>query len=64
MIFVKHLLLVAFISFPFVSIAQRNKQTENKVFNHLDIALTAGTTGLGMRQWETARSLIFNHISI
>lgn len=48
MIFVKHLLLVAFISFPFVSIAQRNKQTENKVFNHLDIALTAGTTGLGI----------------
>lgn len=43
----RQLLFVSFLLVSSVALAQNNKFTENKYFNHLDIALTAGSSGLG-----------------
>lgn len=43
----RHLLFVSCVLASSVAFAQNSKFTENKYFNHLDIALTAGSSGLG-----------------
>lgn len=44
----RRLFFVFLILSSIVASAQENKFTDNKIFNHLDIALTAGTSGLGL----------------
>lgn len=48
MTLLKKILLVGLLSTSSIAFAQENKYTENKIFNHLDIALTAGSSGLGI----------------
>ena len=48
MALLKKLLLVGLVSTSSLVFAQENKYTENKIFNHLDIAVTAGSSGLGI----------------
>lgn len=48
MTLLKKILLVGLLSTSSIAFAKENKYTENKIFNHLDIALTAGSSGLGI----------------
>lgn len=45
---VKHLLFIACMALSTIVFAQQKNYTDNKYFNHLDIALTAGSSGLGI----------------
>lgn len=48
MTLLKKILLVGLLSTSSIAFAQENKYMANKIFNHLDIALTAGSSGLGI----------------
>ena len=48
MTLLKKLLLFGLVSTSSLVFAQENKYTENKIFNHLDVAVTAGSSGLGI----------------
>ena len=46
--FAKNIILATLMATSITSFAQESKYTDNKYFNHLDIALTAGSSGIGI----------------